>query len=182
MERRQREALHSLLKACSALQRKKWTTVDLDLLKARVLTAVCMVEAHLPINEMDMKLHALTHLVEKVYATGPLWVTSMFSYESLWGRMTRWARNQNAPEVSMVHTYGVHEATLFLFLTNPKAYAFKPSDRFIDEEFQLSRYQFHRGGSHEVCVKMKGLAVMIDKPEQNLLLAMHEYYREWDDG
>ena len=37
--------------------------------------AVAMVECCLPLNEMDMKLHALIHLAEKVLATGPLWNT-----------------------------------------------------------------------------------------------------------
>lgn len=175
----QRRAFQCLLKACCHLQRKRWTSVDLEKLKETVLMAVAMVECCLPLNEMDMKLHALIHLAEKVLATGPLWNTCMFVYESLWGRMTRWARNQNAPEVSMVHTFGAYETTFLCFMCNPRQYAYVTPHRFKDEEFMEARYKVITAESprHQ---DVKPPSLVWKNPDKWLTRGLHEYYMEWD--
>lgn len=90
----QRAAYSQLLTACSCLQRKQFTPQQLDDTRAEVVLALAMVEAYLPTNELDIKLHMLLHLVDNIANTGPAWVTSMFVYESMWAQLLRMATRQ----------------------------------------------------------------------------------------
>jgi hypothetical protein len=112
-----------------------------------VVEAVCRIEQALSAKELDMKLHALLHLVDSICTwgergngkrltadktdvpcvlclssvspehgspsccAGPLYQTSMFQPESLWGVLARWAHNKAHLESSMFFAALDREAT-----------------------------------------------------------------------
>ncbi|EFJ39138.1 hypothetical protein VOLCADRAFT_101317 [Volvox carteri f. nagariensis] len=57
------EAYLRLLQACGDLWQKVLEGGEVDALEQRVVEAVCLVELRLSVNEMDIKLHNLLHLV-----------------------------------------------------------------------------------------------------------------------
>ncbi|EFJ48161.1 hypothetical protein VOLCADRAFT_104850 [Volvox carteri f. nagariensis] len=67
---------------------------EVDALEQRVVEAVCLVELCLSVNEMDIKLHNLLHLVDSIKNIGPLFAASMFPPESIWGQLGRWAHSK----------------------------------------------------------------------------------------
>jgi hypothetical protein len=77
------------------------------------------VQLCLPITEMDVKLHNLLHLVNKIIASGPLWTTSMFVYEGMWQYLGRWATNKAHPEVTMLRNFADYEYVSWLHFNDP---------------------------------------------------------------
>ena len=78
-----------------------FTAEEAHLRLREVVMALVAVERCLPSSELDTKLHNPLHLVGSLHTTGPLYATSMFPYESLYGMLTRWAKNRRAPEVHL---------------------------------------------------------------------------------
>lgn len=68
--RPQRQALQELFSVCGAMWAKEVRRDDLPALFQRVVRAVCAVERHLPVSELDVKLHNLLHLVEGIADMG----------------------------------------------------------------------------------------------------------------
>jgi hypothetical protein len=77
------------------------------------------VQLCLPITEMDVELHNLLHLENKIIASGPLWTTSMFVYEGMWQYLGRWATNKAHPEVTMLRNFADYEYVSWLHFNDP---------------------------------------------------------------
>jgi hypothetical protein len=141
----QQEAIGRLLIVCSALQAKTWTKEKVEEVRSQVLMAICCVEAYLPATELDLKLHALVHLPDKILKTGPLWVTSMFVYESMWGHFGRWSRNQCHLELSMLRSFMSFEVAYHAYWDNPEKFAFSEVSKFTEKLHKMAAlYQVPR--------------------------------------
>jgi hypothetical protein len=102
-----------LLKACNFLWWKSFHSKEaVEMGRTLVCEAVAAVEAYLPCTELDIKLHNLVHLVDKILMVGPLWVTSMFPYESMNHTLVSMAKSPHHPEVSSIHSYAVYELAM----------------------------------------------------------------------
>lgn len=66
---RQRLTHQRVFAVCGDLWAKQVWTADLPHLQLRTLQAICLVEAHLPASEADVKLHDLLHLAFDVLPT-----------------------------------------------------------------------------------------------------------------
>jgi len=101
--------------------------------------------------ELDLKLHGLLHLVDKIVLTGQLWVTSMFVYESMWGQFGRWSRNQCHVELSMFRSFLSFEMAYHAFWKSPGTFSFKELSRLSETLDTLaSLYQVQRVLSTEI--------------------------------
>jgi Domain of unknown function (DUF4218) len=90
-----------VMQCCGVLWEKSCSRQELQDLREYVVLTLSLVEAHLPASELDIKMHNMLHMVDMLSKHGPLYNCSMFPYESLWGKITRWARNKRDPEVTM---------------------------------------------------------------------------------
>ena len=52
--------------------------------------------------------HMMLHLVEGIRENGPCWTWSMFGFERLWGRLTRWMHNRTHPGPCMMSSFKAH--------------------------------------------------------------------------
>ena len=138
---------NQVLRACNMLQKKKWTAIEIQEVKAEGILAICMVEAYLPVNEMDAKLHALLHLPDRIVNSGPLWVTSMFTYESLCGKLARWGRfNRRNPEATIFRCFSDMEMGFLVFWEDEDAYALPAVKQFMKDCIEDTRYVISRDG------------------------------------
>lgn len=83
------KAVFQLLDALNWLWQKSFHESELDALVVEVNRARVAVEMYLPVSEMDIKMHNLKHLAEKVAIAGPLWTTAAFKWELKWGWYNR---------------------------------------------------------------------------------------------
>lgn len=70
-----------------------------------VARALTLVELHLPSCELDMKLHQLLHLAERIHHLGPSFTTAMWGYESLWGHLVKLMKNKQYPEATCMRSW-----------------------------------------------------------------------------
>ena len=78
------EAVFALFDACNFLWQKNISRSELE----------DLVNAALPLSELDMNLHLLKHIAEDIHLRGPPWATSAFVYERMWGRIiAHWLQN-----------------------------------------------------------------------------------------
>lgn len=180
---KQRAALLQLLRALCSIQRKQWTAADLDQAHGDLLLAVCMVEAYLPVTEMDIKLHALLHLPDKIRSTGPLWTTSMFVYEGMWSVLLRLASNQRSPELSLLRGFADHELAFMAYWEDPERFAVRAVRSFEEDFVQKTseRYQVPRPvPDQQAEVVLTGAFTNIAATDPQLL-ALHTMYLYYDD-
>eukprot|EP00775_Hariotina_reticulata_P000311 gene312-523_t len=182
----QRAALNQLLHACNCLQRKHFTAAELQELQGEVLLAVCMVEAYLPVNEMDIKLHVLLHLADKIQNSGPLWTTSMFPYEGMWSKLVDWATNPGRPELSLLRNFCDYELASFAYWQAPDSFSV-PAVKAFTEEYAKEiavRYQVPCSPDIAAAVgitlgsaKLTSCSAVVDV---KLRLAIHLYYNDFN--
>ncbi|PNG99463.1 hypothetical protein TSOC_014757, partial [Tetrabaena socialis] len=110
-----------LVQACGDLWQKEIHTGndtkadEVAALRTRVVQAICLAEKHLSVNELDVKLHNLLHLVDNIYnMVSPLYASSMFQPESIWGKLSRWAHSKVHMEACMFFCSIDREATMHL--------------------------------------------------------------------
>lgn len=65
-----------------ALYSKAVRVADLDPLQQLVVLALVKAERYLCCTELDIKLHELLHLPERIKHLGPLWTTAMWPFDS----------------------------------------------------------------------------------------------------
>lgn len=184
--KKQRETLRQLIKVLCLLQRKRWTLDDLDELQGEVIKAVCMVEAYLPVNQMDIKLHDLIHLTGKIYDTGPLWVTAMWVYEGMWKLLLAFCRNQAHPELSLQRSFADYEAAMYVFWRDPEAFSCKAIDTFNEAcvEAVAAQYSFLRDRDPSGTVEVQAgntFKHVNSNISGDTRLALHMYYVQWHD-
>jgi hypothetical protein len=182
----QRAAFNQLLHACNCLQRKQFTASELQELEGEVLLAICMIEAFLPINEMDIKLHALLHLTQKIRNSGPLWTTSMFPYEGMWSKLVNWATNQASPELSLLRNFCDYELASFAYWQAPDQFSVPAVKLFTEEYAQEMAIRYHVPCSPDITapvgirtgsLKLARCSAGVDV---QLRLAIHLYYCDYD--
>jgi hypothetical protein len=142
----QRTALRELMFALGSIQHKKWTAAALDQAEGELLQAICLVEAYLPVTELDMKTHAPLHLPEKIRRTGPLFVTACWVYEGMWQTVLRLMTNQRFPELTALRSAADYEAAFFAFWSAPHKFAIKPLKRLQEafEQQTAAKFQIPR--------------------------------------
>jgi len=130
----QKRAYGKVLRACGLLWSKSFRSQDdITALRELVLDALASVELYLPSTELDMKMHNLLHLVEKVLIVGPAWVTSMFVYESLWALLVHWATNKDTPELTILRSYADFEFGYMSLLSMGENAAMPTSLKLLEE-------------------------------------------------
>lgn len=179
--KKQKEALRQLIKTLCLLQRKRWTLSDLEELKGEVIKAICMVEAYLPVNQMDIKIHVLKHLPEKIYETGPLWVTAMWVYEGMWKLLLAFSRNQAHPELSLLRGFANYEAAMYMFWQDPEKFSCKAIDTFKEAcvEAVSARYSFAKDRDPSGAVEVQAsntFRVSSRNVSNDVRLALHMHY------
>ena len=180
----QREAYMRLIDACNVLQKKKWTMAELEEARAQVLYAICLVEAYLPACEMDMKLHALLHLPDRIRYAGPLWCTSMFTYESLCGKIADWGSfNKAHPEVTIMRCFTDMEIGFMKFWEDEAAFSLPAIRQFKEDVLADAGYHIHRASPYE-----GPLNVEVSRPSGSgevactpSMYAILHYYYLWSD-
>jgi len=184
--KKQRDTLRQLIKVLCLLQRKRWTLADLEELQGEVIKAVCKMEAHLPVNQMDLKVHGVTHLPAKIIATSPLWVTAMWVYEGLWKLLLAFSRNQAYPELSLMRAFADYEAAMYVYWRNPEAFSCKALTTFNEMcvEAVAAKYSFEQdrdpSGTVEVQAGNTFRHVNRNIPGDTRL-ALHMYYVQWHE-
>lgn len=131
---KQKKAYGKVLRACGLLWSKSFRcTQDISDLRDLVLDALANVEAYLPSSELDMKLHNLLHLVEKILIVGPAWVSSMFVYESLWAVLVHWATNKETPELTIMRSFADFEFAYLTLINLPDGGQMDASKQLLKE-------------------------------------------------
>jgi hypothetical protein len=157
----QRKTMSILLIACSLLWSKSFSPERLAVTLRFVVEATARVQRDLPLSEMDVKLHNLLHLVHKITVSGPLWVTSMFAYESMWKTLGKWATNTARVEATMIRKYSDFEYAAWRYLQDPQSFSPNVLGRFPELDVQVSStYWFPEAGMNDsVTVKLLGAGV-----------------------
>lgn len=137
-----------------------------------------MVEAYLPVNEMDIKLHGLLHLVEKIHNIGPLWTTSMFPYESMWGKLVAM--------LSLLRSFADFELAAFAYWRDPDGFMV-PGASLLTTKYAAevsARFQIPMSApnnSVSLQLKFPRPPKHDDRSRLQLRLAVHQYYIDFDD-
>ena len=101
------KAVFNLLDVVNWLSQKNFAPDELDQLVVETNQARADFEAELPATELDMKLHNLKHLAERVRIAGPPWCLSCFPYERLYGTFNKkLLYNTARPEASILTNVG----------------------------------------------------------------------------
>lgn len=179
---KQREAYQALLLACNAISSKSFTQLQLQEARGKLLLAVCLVEACLPAVECDIKLHALTHLADKVERTCPLWTACMFIYEAMWCTFARFSINTANPELSMLRSFADYELAYLQYWLDPDSCSLS-GIRKLDAELEEAKahlYQVHRTpASLDAAVLVPQQALYSANMSGALTLALHCYYETY---
>jgi hypothetical protein len=118
----QRLAYMKLLAASNMLWSKSFRSMsDVCHVQQMLNDALAHVELSLPSTELDIKLHNMVHLVEKISKAGPLWTSSMFVYESMWACLVRWASKKDTPELTILRNFSDYEYASLALLDNPNS-------------------------------------------------------------
>lgn len=114
LPQQQEAAVFTLLDSLAILWRKAVRRSDLDAMRAQVVEALNMLEASFPCVMMYIKTHNVLHLVDKIAAVGPLYLTSMFPFERSYRQMKAWIKSKKDPEASLVqNVIAFNMATLY---------------------------------------------------------------------
>jgi len=77
----------------------------LQQLEQQVPIVLAKLDLLLPAWELDINRHMMLHLTESIRRHGPCWAWSMFGFERLWGRLTKWMTQTSHPEATMVNSW-----------------------------------------------------------------------------
>lgn len=90
----QEEALFELFDACALSWRKVLERDELPALRLKLATALTKLELHWPCSLLYIKTHNMLHMVDKIEAVGPLYLTSMFPFERSYKALREWIKNR----------------------------------------------------------------------------------------
>jgi hypothetical protein len=114
LPQQQEAAVFALLDSLAILWRKAVRRSDLCAMRGQVVEALNMLEAAFPCVMMYIKTHNVLHLVDKIAAVGPLYLTSMFPFERSYRQMKAWIKSRKDPEASLVqNVIAFNMATLY---------------------------------------------------------------------
>lgn len=108
----QLQTMQQLLCSVSFLQDKAIPREDCPLILNGIARALTLVELHLPCCEMDMKLHQLLHLAERLRHLGPSFTTAMWGYEELWHHLVLLMKKKDTPETTCMFSWMQMESAL----------------------------------------------------------------------
>ena len=89
----------------SLLWRKVYTQHEAIALKNTLVEALVAFELAFPVSQMDIKLHNVLHLVDKLIDVGPLYITSMFGYERTYKILKGYIHTKKCPEANVMKTF-----------------------------------------------------------------------------
>lgn len=105
MHAEQQAAVFEYLDLIGVFWEKTITEQRLQQLEQQMPKVLAKLEALLPAWELDINRHMMLHLAEAVRQHGPCWAWSMFGFERLWGRLTRWMTQTSHPEATMMNSW-----------------------------------------------------------------------------
>ncbi len=105
MHSEQQAAVFEYLDLLGAFWEKTFTEERLQQLEKQVPSIMTRLQELLPAWELDMNRHMMLHLVESIRRHGPCWAWSIFGFERLWGRLTKWMSQTSHPEATMVNSW-----------------------------------------------------------------------------
>ncbi|KAL3138912.1 hypothetical protein ABBQ32_005732 [Trebouxia sp. C0010 RCD-2024] len=105
MHPEQQAVVYDYLDLLGAFWEKTFTEQRLQQLETEVPVIMDRLAAVLPAWELDINRHMMVHLVESIRRHGPPWAWSMFGFERLWGRLTKWMTQTSHPEATMVNSW-----------------------------------------------------------------------------
>ena len=105
MHSAQQAAVFDYLDLVGAFWEKTFTEERLQYIERQVPILLARLEQVLPAWELDMNRHMMLHLAEAIRRHGPCWAWSMFGFERLWGRLTKWMTQTSHPEATMVNSW-----------------------------------------------------------------------------
>jgi hypothetical protein len=105
VDEEQYTAACAVLDACSALWQVEVKKAHMERLKEQVHLAVARFELVVPAWEMDIMLHLLLHVVDRMQRCGPCWSFSMFSFERMWGAIDKWRTQQRHMEACIMNAF-----------------------------------------------------------------------------
>jgi hypothetical protein len=126
----QQEAVFELLDVLAMLWRKVWVRSDLEAFKEKVHEALHKLEVTLPCQMMYIKTHNISHLVDKIVAVGPLYLTSMFPFERSYRIMRKWIHNNRYPEASLAKNVKAFTMAVFYKASQGAALSFQAASIF----------------------------------------------------
>lgn len=135
---------------------------------------------------MDIKVHALWHMPDKILDTGPLWATAMWVYEGIWSKLVDWATNEAAPELTLLRSFCDYEVASFAYWRDPEGFSVPAVTRFTVEYAQEAalRYSVPRDPVQERLITESLGGVRLNKPghrfDPNIRLALHYYYMDYE--
>ncbi len=116
------ESIIEVLRVMHLLGRKRIPVEELDKLEKVVALAVANAEFWIPASELDIKLHNVLHMVDKIRAAGPVGPTSMWVYESMWHNLGSQVAKRDTPEVTCLRRVSDQEAFLLHYSSHPDMY------------------------------------------------------------
>lgn len=113
----QERAMSSFLGLLSLLWSKQMRRSELPALKADARQALAQLEAALPVVELGILRHQIIHIVDNIDQSGPPWVSAMWCYERLWGRVISWAKQPTHPATSLMLAYATFRSAATRYAT-----------------------------------------------------------------
>ncbi len=110
----QRHTVQQLLCVLSFINDDAIPEADLPALREAMVKALCLIDLHLPCTELDIKLHNLLHLVDRIPDLGAAWTTAMWGYESLWRFVNNLIKKLDTPETSAMFSWAHMESALLV--------------------------------------------------------------------
>lgn len=126
----QQEAVFELLDVLSMLWRKVVLRSELEGFRQQLHEALHKLEVFFPCSMMYIKTHNTVHLVDKILAVGPLYLTSMFPFERSYRIMKAWITNKRYPEASLAKNVMAFTMATFYKACHGTALSFANSSIF----------------------------------------------------
>ena len=105
MHAEQQTAVFEYLDLLGIFWEKSITEQRLQHLEKQTAVILTKLAEVLPAWEMDINRHMILHLAQSVRRHGPCWAWSMFGFERMWGRLTRWMTQKSHPEATMMNSW-----------------------------------------------------------------------------
>lgn len=152
MHKDQQAAVFEYLDLLGIFWEKSITEARLQHMETQMAVVLTKLETVLPAWELDMNRHMMLHMAHSIRRHGPCWCWSMFGFERMWGRLTRWMTQTSHPEATMVNSWKAFvtccqalpdRAAELEDLTNPRASAQSAATLFhyLPETFDRTTYQ-----------------------------------------
>nr|GEW50509.1 hypothetical protein [Tanacetum cinerariifolium] len=108
-----RQTITKLCLFLSMIHSKVLDHEKLEELQCDIILILCQLEMYFPPSFFDVMVHLVSHIIEEIKITGPVFLRYMYPFERYIGFLKGYVRNRYRPEGSIIQRYAAEEVVQF---------------------------------------------------------------------